>query len=74
MQTHDGLHLSVATHGEADPVERDAATLENLARRWSVLVDGLISSPGHTVVGFYKDSMGHDRVSGLLIRLIRPHL
>ena len=28
-------------------------------------VDGLISSRGHTVVGLYKDFMGHDRADAL---------
>jgi len=33
----------------------------------ALAVDGLISSPGHTVVGFYKDFMGHDRAEALKV-------
>ena len=33
----------------------------------ALAVDGLISSPGHTVVGFYKDFMGHDRADALKV-------
>ena len=32
----------------------------------ALAVDGLISSPGHTV-GFYKDFMGHDRADALKV-------
>lgn len=31
----------------------------------ALAVDGLISSPGHTVVGFYEDAMLHDRAHAL---------
>lgn len=31
----------------------------------ALAVEGLISSPGHTVVGFYKDFMTHDRADAL---------
>jgi pimeloyl-ACP methyl ester carboxylesterase len=31
----------------------------------ALAVDGLISSPGHTVAGFYEDAMVHDRVGAL---------
>ena len=33
----------------------------------ALAVDGLISSPGNTVVGFYKDFMGHDRAEALKV-------
>ena len=33
----------------------------------ALAVDGLISSPGHTVVGFYNDFMGHDRAEALKV-------
>ena len=37
-----GIHIVTRDHrgnGESDPVERDAATIENLARDWSDLID-----------------------------------
>lgn len=33
----------------------------------ALAVDGLISSPGHTVVGFYEDCMKHDRAHALKV-------
>ncbi len=41
----------------------------------ALAVEGLISSPGHTVVGFYKDFMTHDRAHALeVLRDIPTHV
>lgn len=41
----------------------------------ALAVEGLITSPGHTVVGFYKDFMQHDRAHALeVLRGIPTHV